>query len=49
MRLIRENVERITDDKKLIKEYKDQGYVEVKDERKAKGKNPRKTVGSDSK
>lgn len=49
MRLIRENVERITDDKALIKEYKDQGYVEVKDERKPKGKNTRKTVGTDSK
>ena len=49
MRLIRENVERITDDKKLIKEYKDQGYVEVKDDRGSKGKSVRKAPKSASK
>ena len=30
MILVRDNVERITDDPRRIKELKDQGYVEVK-------------------
>ena len=30
MRLVRENVERYTDDPRRIKELKEQGYVEVK-------------------
>lgn len=50
MRLIKENVERITDDKKFIEELKRQGYVEVKDNAgKPKGKSDRKVKKADSK
>lgn len=48
MRLIRENVERITDDKKFIKELKAMGYVEVKNDRKPKSKGTGKTRKADT-
>ncbi len=49
MRLIRENVERVTDDKRLIKDLKEMGYVEVKDDKRTKGKGVRKAAKPDSK
>lgn len=49
MRLIRENVERITDDKRKIAELKEQGYVEVKNDRRTKGKGSGKAKNTDSK
>ena len=49
MRLIRANVERITEDEKEIRELKEEGYVEVKDAGKPKGKNTRKATKTDSK
>lgn len=49
MRLIRENVERITDDKRKIAELKEQGYVEVKNDRSTKSKSTGKAQKADSK
>lgn len=48
MRLIRENVERITDDKRKIAELKEQGYVEVKDDKRTKSKGTGKARKADS-
>jgi len=39
MRLVRENVERYTDNPRRIEELKEQGYIEVKDDRGTKNKN----------
>lgn len=49
MRLIKDNVERITDDKRKIAELKEQGYVEVKDDKRTKGKGTGKAGKADSK
>lgn len=48
MRLIKENVERITDDKRFIKELKEQGYLEVKNDKQSKGKSSGKARKADS-
>ncbi len=48
MRLIKENVERITDDKRFIKELKEQGYIKVKDDKRTKGTGTRKARKADS-
>ena len=49
MRLIKDNVERNTDDKRFIKELKDMGYVEVKNDRSTKGKGTGKARKADTK
>lgn len=49
MILIKDNVERITDDKRFIKELKEQGYVEVKDDKRTKSKGTGKARKADSK
>lgn len=49
MRLINLNVEVVTDNERLIREYKEKGYVEVKDAGKPKSKNTRKVKKTDTK
>jgi len=48
MRLIRLNVERVTTDKRKIADLKALGYVEVKNDKRTKGKGTGKTRKTDS-
>lgn len=49
MKLKKDNVTRETSDKRKIAELKEQGYVEVKHDRKPKGKGTGKARKADSK